>query len=50
MDGYFQTNPNWNWFYPEHWLSGFFLVCIGLETFFFPLFSLASSESNQETT
>jgi len=42
-----QTKPVWDLFYPESWLWSFVFACIGIESFFFPLLSIASAESNQ---
>jgi len=42
-----QAKPAWDLFYPEGWLWSFIFVCIGIESFFFPLLAIASAESNQ---
>ena len=42
-----QTKPAWDLFYPESWLWSFTFACIGIGSFFFPLLSIASAESNQ---
>jgi len=42
-----QAKPAWDLFYPEGWLWSFAFACIGIESFFFPLLSIASAESNQ---